>query len=283
MVYSMNWEQAVQWLRAQPEYQSLVRNCYFDDPLVEAARRYADSDEWKAVREWLPKKAGTALDIGAGRGISSYALARNGWQVTALEPDPSSVVGGGAIASLAAQSGYSVKVVQRSAETSQFDDCTFDLVYGRQVLHHASNLDELCKQSYRVLKPGGRFIATREHVISKHSDLNIFLDNHPLHKLYGGENAYLLKEYVSAISKNGFKIINIMGPFDSVINLFPSNRQDIGANLVGKILGRKVASFLVNERHCVGRVLLDVMCDCLSRFYDLPGRLYSFVAERPSK
>ena len=44
-----------------------------------------------------------ALDLGAGRGISSYALAREGWQVTALEPDPSMLIGAGAIRSLVAK------------------------------------------------------------------------------------------------------------------------------------------------------------------------------------
>jgi hypothetical protein len=32
----MTWEQAVRWLREQPEQQDLVRACFYDDP-VEAA------------------------------------------------------------------------------------------------------------------------------------------------------------------------------------------------------------------------------------------------------
>ncbi len=39
---------------------------------------------------------------------------------------------------------------------------------------------------FRVLKPGGRLIAI-ENVISSKNDLPVFLDQHPLHKLYGGE------------------------------------------------------------------------------------------------
>ena len=38
----MTWEQAVQWLREQPDMQGLVQACYFDDPLAQAAERPRD-------------------------------------------------------------------------------------------------------------------------------------------------------------------------------------------------------------------------------------------------
>lgn len=59
-------------------------------------------------------------------------------------------------------------------------------VFARQVLHHARNLEMLCREVSRVLKPHGIFIATREHVISKPEDLARFLKKHPLHQFYGG-------------------------------------------------------------------------------------------------
>jgi SAM-dependent methyltransferase len=91
------WEQAVEWLRQQPDQQTLVRDCYFDDPLIEACERFVNSEEWQATLRYLPRVTGKVLDLGAGRGISSYGLAKAGWQVTALEPDPSNLVGAGAI------------------------------------------------------------------------------------------------------------------------------------------------------------------------------------------
>src|SRR6187402_3965077 len=108
---SMSWEEAVLWLKGHPDQAELVRACYFDDPLPEAAERYWRSAEWAEMRTYLPCP-GKALDIGAGRGISSFALARDGWRVTALEPDSSSVVGAGAIRALSAAAGVDIEVVE---------------------------------------------------------------------------------------------------------------------------------------------------------------------------
>ena len=95
------WEQAVQWLRSQPDRRDLVLAGYYDDPVEVAADRYWRSPEWLSARPLLPAAPGArALDIGAGRGIASYALAKDGFEVIALEPDGSSLVGAGAIRAL---------------------------------------------------------------------------------------------------------------------------------------------------------------------------------------
>ena len=62
-------EEAVVWMRTQPDMQDIVRTCYFDDPLEESAKRFYLSREWIAVQSILADvRRGTALDIGAGRG-----------------------------------------------------------------------------------------------------------------------------------------------------------------------------------------------------------------------
>jgi len=80
----LTWEEAVQWLRDQPEQSELVKHCYYDDPLETAAERFFQSEEWTEVISLLnSKSSGQVLDIGAGRGISSYAFAKSGYSVTA--------------------------------------------------------------------------------------------------------------------------------------------------------------------------------------------------------
>ncbi len=172
---ALTWEEAIQWLRASPDCGQLVRDAYCDDPLAEAADRYWRSDEWSAIRPLLGARSGEALDLGAGRGIASYALARDGFRVTAVEPDPSALVGAGAVRALAADQHLSIDVVQEVGEDLPFDSNRFDVAFGRAVLHHTKDLRAACREIFRVLRPEeGRLVAVREHVISRPEDLAVF-------------------------------------------------------------------------------------------------------------
>jgi SAM-dependent methyltransferase len=262
---NITWEDAVVWLKQQPEQIGLVRSCFFDDPLTEAAERYYQSTEWQAVQRMLPRTPGKALDLGAGRGISSYALAKDGWDTTALEPDKSKIVGAGAIRSLASDAGLKIEVIERWGEKLPFADGTFDVVHGRQVLHHAKDLKQLCSEIGRVLKKGSFFIATREHVISKRGDLDSFLKSHPLHKLYGGENAYLLDEYLSAINQAGIRLTHILNPFQSDINLFPETIDSLKVMIAKKM------------KFPFARLIPYSLIGLAGGIYNVPGRLYTFA------
>jgi len=277
----MTWEEAVKWLRNQPEQQELVQHCYYDDPLESAAERFSQSEEWTALIQLLkPKIPGKVLDIGAGRGISSYAFAKAGCSVTALEPDSSNLVGAGSISNLFKNTGLPIQIVQEWGETLPFANNTFDIVYGRAVLHHAKDLKQLCKEAARVLKPGGYFIATREHIISRKDDLQNFLDSHPLHHLYGGENAYLLEEYTDAIRSSGLQIIRSFNPLESVINYFPMSKSQYQSQ-VKNSLARRFGETLASKLAMFEQVQ-SLYSWYMSRKLDTPGRLYSFLAIKPS-
>src|SRR5205814_804730 len=237
-----SWEGAVSWLRRQPERAQLVVDCYYDDPLLGAAERYWGSEEWRAVRTILAGRSGLALDVGAGRGIASYALARDGFSVTALEPDSSNLVGAGAIRSLANESGMPIKVVEQVSERLPFSGGLFDVVFARAALHHARDLEVACRELFRVLKPGGLFLAIREHVISTPADLPRFLEQHPLHSLYGGENAFLLTQYVEAIAAAGFRDLEVLSPWSSSINFAPRNLESLKNELATRATARVPAA-----------------------------------------
>jgi SAM-dependent methyltransferase len=275
--FTHTWEEAVLWLKAQPENKKIVQACYYDDPVIVAANRFASSEEWDEVIKLAAKNVpGRVLDLGAGRGISSYAFARSGCDVTSLEPNPSKEVGAGLIEMLAQESGLKIKVVKEYGETLPFADETFDIVYGRAVMHHAQDLSRFCGEAARVLKPGGIFIGTREHVLSRKEDLQAFLDSHLLHHLYGGENAYLLSEYVNAIQSGGLILKGVFAPYDSAINYGPQTTEDLYKLIglrIGKVFGGGAGSWLAGNKF-----FRQAWRWYGAKFLKSPGRLYSFVA-----
>jgi SAM-dependent methyltransferase len=269
-------------LRERPEHQELVLAAYYDDPLSSSADRYWRSEEWQAIRPLLPPTPGRALDVGAGRGIASYALAKEGFTVSALEPDASALVGAEAIRGLASASGLPIEVNQEYSERLPFADAQFDVVFARAVLHHTKDLAAACCEFFRVLKPGGRLLAVREHVISRTEDLPAFLNLHPLHKLYGGENAFLLSQYETAVLNAGFQLNRVIAPLESAINFAPYTEATIRAEIAARI----TRGFPVAQQFVAGLLMMPPLWALarrlLKRMDHRPGRLYSFIAQKPS-
>jgi SAM-dependent methyltransferase len=273
------WENAVIWLRNQPGQRQLVLDAFYDDPLIAAAERYFRGSEWQAVSGLLQGRTGLALDVGAGRGIASYALAREGFTVTALEPDQSAIVGAGAIRALAAETALPLRVVEEVSEQLPFADGTFDVVFARAVLHHSRDLDLACSEIYRVLRPGGILVAAREHVISRESDLGQFLQRHPLHHLYGGEHAFVLDRYIGALKTAGFDRLEILSPLQSPINLFPYTIDTLRDAVIEKVSQKVPARPLWRVALGSNRIF-QALLSAAERFDNRPGRLYSFVGHR---
>lgn len=263
-------EEAVRRLRVDPDRRALVEACYFDDPVLAAADRYHRSPEWREVQRILgsPPKGARALDIGAGRGIASYALARDSWQVTAVEPDPSPLVGAGAIGELAREAGLPIAIETHWGEALPFADESFDLVFCRQVLHHARDLPAFCKGAARVLVRGGLFVAAREHVLSKPDDLTAFLERHPLHALHETEHAFTLREYLAALRQAGLRVERRLNPLSSNINTAPQLRSEL---LAGQPRWWRALP------KPIGLALLTLAGERLQT----PGRLYSFICRKP--
>ena len=275
------WEDAVSWLRDQPDRRQLVLDAFYDDPLMSAADRYFACAEWTAISRFLQGRGGQALDVGAGRGIASYALARTGFAVTALEPDPSSIVGAAAIRKLAADADLPIHVVEEFSEHLPFADASFDIVFARAVLHHTRSLESTCREVHRVLKPGGLFVAAREHVISKEIDLDKFLERHPLHHLYGGEHAFLLKRYTEALEGAGFARLEVLSPLTSPINLFPYTVETLRKAMVMK-LSQKIPAGSLWRTILGSNAIFGALLSVAEHFDNRPGRLYSFVAHKES-
>lgn len=274
-----SWEEAVRWFRAQANNEGPVRDNYFDLPVQQAAERYTRSEEFAEVLRLLGVGRGrSVLDLGAGSGIASLALARNGWSVTAVEPDPSDEVGAGAIRSLFEEAGLAISLVQECGEHLPLADVSFDAVHARQVFHHAASLETMAKEAARVLHPGGVLLATREHVADDEEQLAIFRSNHPLHSLYGGESAYPVSRYVAAFEAASLRIVQVWGPVESILNFYPGTeaerqyvlRQMVAARCSG--VGRWLARSARFREMQLKRVVSEDRT---------PGRLFSFLLEKP--
>lgn len=276
---TLTLDDAVRKLRRDPQAKDLVRNSYLDWDSGEAAKRFARSSEFSTVLKLLGGRlsAYEILDLGAGTGIAAAAFVRAGAKkVIAVEPDGSDEVGRGAARR---HISSAVTLCDGVGEELPVADTSIDVVYTRQVLHHTSDLRAVMREVQRVLRPNGIFLATREHVVDSDQQLAEFLENHPIHRLAGGENAYRLAEYLDAIHASGLHIENVIGPWDSVINAFPAVRSQRELDHLGKVLLRH------RFPRC-GHILCYVpgivpIIEARARKQRFPGRLYSFLARRP--
>jgi hypothetical protein len=114
----------------------------------------------------------------------------------------------------------------------------------------------------------GRFIATREHVVSRTEDVPAFQAAHPLHRLYGGENAFMLKEYVAAITGAGITLSQVLNPKQSNINLYPETQANIKRRWAGILM-------LPSPR-----LIPDLLLKMTGDRGDIPGRLYTFFGRK---
>jgi ubiquinone/menaquinone biosynthesis C-methylase UbiE len=227
----MTWEETIKFIRTQSEFNDLVNKAYFEEDLPLNVERFKNSSEFietlQLLKEYQPNSK-TILDIGSGNGISAVALALEGYNVVSIEPDSSNTVGAGAIRKLKIHYNLTnLEVFEAFAEELQLPNENFDIVYTRQCMHHAYDLEKFVAEASRVIKKGGLFITIRDHVIFDKKDKEWFLENHPLQKYYGGENAFTPTEYKSAMISAGLEVQKEIKYYDSVINYFPVSRQEI--------------------------------------------------------
>jgi SAM-dependent methyltransferase len=273
----MSVDEAVLALRADPAQAQLVHDAFLGDDALGSARRFAASGEFSAVLQALGPVAGrSVLDVGAGIGLASYAFARAGAaRVVALEPDPSPLVGRGAMAPLLAEQPFEVSA--GLGESLPFENGAFDVVYARQVLHHIAPLDAALKEFARVLKPGGIFLGCREHVCDTSQELKAFLRAHPLHRLADNEGAHALAAYRGAILEAGLELRWDWGPLESVINAYPQAQDEAQLAVIHQRAWRRLGPLGSALARFPG---LDGLLRWAyhRRAQTIPGRLHTFLA-----
>ena len=122
-------------------------------------------------------------------------------------------------------------------------------------------------------------IAAREHVISKNADLEPFLDGHPLHRLYGGEQAFLLDRCLGALTRGGFCPLEVLPPLKSPINLFPYTIDSLRYAVIDKA-SRKISAKWAWQMALGSDRIFRSLLAVAEHFDKRPGRLYSFVGHK---
>ena len=220
------YEKAV--LRAQDDksLKDVIKNAYIKRDFMESSLDFEKSKEFNWCVKLLKKnihnnlEGKALLDCGGGTGITAHALSGQGLKVTMLDIDKSEICGTGIAKKIREKSKRNFDIVESDITKMPFHDNYFDIVFCRQVLHHATDLESLgnmVKEMARVLKPGGFFLALREHVIKNMDQLKIFRRNHPFYKYGTFENAFLINEYVDSIKKQGnidIRVLSLMQDLD---------------------------------------------------------------------
>ena len=233
-------EYATAWGLSQPELRELLITCYRSGDVVSDAQRFFASAEFAetlAILAGLGQPAAAhskVLDVGCGNGLASYALARAGYNVTGVDISEGELAGLQGARRLIGQDNVHFAVVNSDMDATALPT-DFDIIYMRQALHHSDDPVATVTGLSRMLLPGGVFCAIREHVVRNEVQRQQFLANHPFQPITQDEHAYTLAEYHTAFQAAGLVPRVELYPFDSAINFYPGNHEELVAYLSGRL------------------------------------------------
>ncbi len=120
-----------------------------------------------------PLATDRAIDLGAGAGHATLALAPHVAHVDAVDPTPEMLA---VAARLAAERGVAnVAFVEARADALPFADATFDVAVSRFSIHHWPDPSGSLREVARVLRPGGRVVLV-DLVAPEDAGLDTFLN-----------------------------------------------------------------------------------------------------------
>lgn len=147
------------------------------------------------------------LEVGAGSGRDSIALARMGAEVTVIDYVPSSLT---VVARNAAAAGVRIRMVCGDGTRMPFPEGTFDVVFHQGLMEHFRDEAPLLRDNRRVLRTGGHLVVDvpqRWHVYTVGKKILIALD-----KWFAGwETEYSIGQLEGLVSRQGFRVVGRFG------------------------------------------------------------------------
>lgn len=160
---------------------------------------------------WVqPGRHERALDVATGAGHVAIALAAHVRQTVAFDLTASMLEG-----TLSRGADLSLVAVQGIGEKLPFRDGCFDIVTNRLAVHHFAEPDAAIRETFRVLRPGGRFLVVDT---ASPDDAHLALALDDLERLRDPSHCYnsSLYEWRSMLEKAGFVVerdqCSLLGP-----------------------------------------------------------------------
>jgi tRNA (cmo5U34)-methyltransferase len=138
----------------------------------------------------------TALEFGAGTGVTSFILRDSLKEITLMDNSGEMVK---IMDEKIKESGVkNLKSVNFNLEDENYNATKFDLIFNQMVLHHITDIENIVKKFYNLLNPGG-FLASAD----------LYPEDGSFHgEGFTGHKGFDPEELVKLVAKTGFKNIS---------------------------------------------------------------------------
>jgi SAM-dependent methyltransferase len=175
--------------------------------------RHADTTSWQPHKEIadtiiaLDVAGKRVLEVGAGTGVDSIAIAERGAHAVVLDLSREALI----LARHNSQSnGVTLLGIQGDAFRMPFPSGAFDIVFHQGLLEHFKNPVPLLLENRRVLKRGGHLLVDvpqKYHFYTVEKHLRMLLGKWP----FGWETEYSIGQLESIVAAAGFKVRSSYG------------------------------------------------------------------------